>query len=87
MKITLQITFLDGTISEVVVSASDMVAFEDKFNLSVAKLGEARISWLLFLAWHSEKRRKVTDKPYEEWIDLVESVGASEDPKALTSKA
>jgi hypothetical protein len=82
MKITLQITFLDGTSHEVVVSASDMVAFEDKFNLSVAKLDEARISWLLFLAWHSEKRRKVTDKSYEEWIDLVETVGAAEDPKA-----
>jgi hypothetical protein len=87
MKITLQITFLDGTINEVVVSASDMVAFEDKFNLSVAKLGEARISWLLFLAWHSEKRRKVTDKTYEEWIDLIESVGSVEDPKAVASKA
>jgi len=82
MKITLQITFLDGTKNEVVVSASDMVAFEDKFNLSVAQLGEARISWLLFLAWHSEKRRKVTDKPYEEWIDLIETVGAVDDPKA-----
>jgi hypothetical protein len=87
MKITLQITFLDGTINEVIVSAADMVAFEEKFNLSVAKLGEARISWLLFLAWHSEKRRKVTDKSYEEWIDLVESVGSSEDPKAVASKA
>jgi hypothetical protein len=87
MKITLQITFLDGTVHDVLVSAADMVAFEDKFNLSIAKLDEARISWLLFLAWHSEKRRKVTDKNYEEWIDLVETVGASEDPKAVASKA
>ena len=82
MKITLQITFLDGTIHDVLVSAADMVAFEDKFNLSIAKLDEARISWLLFLAWHSEKRRKETDKTYEEWIDLVETVGTAEDPKA-----
>jgi hypothetical protein len=87
MKLTLQIKFLDGTTNDVVVSASDMVAFEEKFNLSIAKLDEARISWLLFLAWHSEKRRKVTDKPYEEWIDLVETIGATEDPKAIASKA
>jgi len=82
MKITLQITFLDGTVHEVLVSAADMVAFEDKFNISIAKLDEARISWLLFLAWNSEKRRKVTDKSYEDWIDLVETVGSPEDPKA-----
>jgi hypothetical protein len=82
MKITLRITFLDGTSRDVLVSASDMVAFEDKFNISIAKLDEARISWLLFLAWHSEKRRKVTDKSYEVWIDDVETIGADEDPKA-----
>jgi hypothetical protein len=87
MKITLQITFLDGTVHDVVVSAADMVAFEDKFDLSIAKLDEARISWLLFLAWHSEKRRKVSDKSYEEWIDLVETIGATDDPKEIASKA
>ena len=87
MKITLLITFLDGTSHDVLVSAADMVAFEDKFNLSVAKLDEARIGWLLFLAWHSEKRRKQTDKTYEEWIELVETVGPTEDPKEVASKA
>ena len=87
MKITLQITFQDGTVHDVVVSAADMVAFEDKFNLSIAKLDEARITWLLFLAWHSEKRRKQTDKTYEEWIELIETIGATEDPKATASKA
>ena len=86
MKITLQLTFLDGSTHDVLVSAADMVAFEDKFDLSIARLDEARISWLLFLAWHSEKRRKATDKPYEEWIDLVETIGANEDPKEIASK-
>lgn len=82
MKITLRIEFNDGTSREIVVSAADMVAFEDKFNVSIAKLDEPRISWLLFLAWHSEKRRKATDKNYEEWLDLVATVGATDDPKA-----
>jgi hypothetical protein len=82
MKITLQITFQDGTVHDVLVSAADMVAFEDKFNLSIARLDEARITWLLFLAWHSEKRRKQTDKTYEEWVDLIETIGATDDPKA-----
>jgi hypothetical protein len=36
---------------------------------------------LLFLAWHSEKRKKQTEKEFEDWLDLVESIGATEDPK------
>ena len=82
MKITLRIEFTDGTHKDILVSAADMVAFEDKFNVSIAKLDDPRIGWLLFLAWHSEKRRKATDKSYEDWLDLVETVGATEDPKA-----
>jgi hypothetical protein len=81
MKITLQIEYADGTTKEVVVSAADMVAFESKYDISIARLDEARISWLLFLAWHSEKRRKVTGLDYDAWLDTVESVGGAEDPK------
>jgi hypothetical protein len=87
MKITLQITFLDGSVRDVLVSAADMVAFEDKYNLSIARLEEARIGWLLFLAWHSEQRRKATDKSYDDWIELVETIGANNDPKEIASKA
>jgi hypothetical protein len=81
MKITLQIEYADGTTKEVVVSAADMVAFESKYDISIARLDEARISWLLFLAWHSENRRKVTTLDYDAWLDTVESVGGAEDPK------
>lgn len=82
MKITLQIEFADGTKKDITVSAADMVAFEDKFNLSIAKLDEPRMGWLLFLAWHSEKRRKATADDYEKWLESVESIGQTEDPKA-----
>lgn len=82
MKITLRIEFADGTSKDVLVSAADMVAFEDKYDVSMARLDEPRIGWLLFLAWHSEKRRKATDLDYEAWLDLVDTVGATDDPKA-----
>jgi hypothetical protein len=87
MKLTLRIEFSDGTHKDITVSAADMVAFEDKFNVSISKLDDPRIGWLLFLAWHSEKRTKQTEKPYEEWLDLVDSIGETTDPKALASKA
>jgi hypothetical protein len=82
MKLTLRIEFSDGTHKDILVSAADMVAFEDKYNLSIAKLEEARMGWLLFLAWHSEKRRKATELDFEAWLDTVETVGQTEDPKA-----
>lgn len=87
MKLTLRIEFQDGTHKNITVSAADMVAFEDKFNVSIAKLDDPRMGWLLFLAWHSEKRTKQTEKPYEEWLDLVDSIGETSDPKASGSKA
>jgi hypothetical protein len=82
MKLTLRIEFADGTHKDVVVSAADMVAFEDKFNVSIARLDDPRIGWLLFLAWHSEKRKKQTDKEFEAWLDTVETIGQTDDPKA-----
>jgi hypothetical protein len=82
MKLTLQIQFNDATSKEILVSAADMVAFEDKFNISISRLDEARIGWLLFLAWHSEKRRKATELDYEAWLDTVDTIGESPDPKA-----
>lgn len=84
MKINLQIQFEDGTSKEVTANAADLVAFEDKFNVSVSRLGsEGKLGHLLFLAWHAEKRSKGTDKPYEEWLDGVSSIGDSaEDPKS-----
>jgi len=81
MKLTLRIEFSDGTHKDVLVSAADMVAFEDKFNVSIARLDDPRIGWLLFLAWHSEQRKKQTTLDYETWLDSVESIGATEDPK------
>jgi hypothetical protein len=82
MKITLQIEFSDGTTKDVTVSAADMVAFETKYDISIARLDEARMSWLLFLAWHSEKRRKATDLEFDAWLDTVDTIGATDDPKA-----
>jgi hypothetical protein len=81
MKLTLRIEFSDGTSRDILVSAADMVAFEDKYNTSIARLEEARIGWLLFLAWHSEKRRKATELEFEAWLDTVETVGQTDDPK------
>lgn len=83
MKINLRIEFVSGEDKEIVCSASDMVKFENKFDLSVAVLeSNPKLTYLLFLAWASETRTKSTTKEFDIWVDDVVSVGASEsDPK------
>lgn len=83
MKINLRLTYLDKEPKEIVCSARDLVAFEEKFNRSVAKLeSEFRLTDLFFLSWHSEQRTAATKKSFEDWLDTVEKVEASDlDPK------
>lgn len=82
MKINLQITFNNGEARDIVANAADMVAFEDKYSLSVQALStDPRLSYMFFLAWHSEKRTGGTKETFEKWLDTIEMVGAGSDPK------
>jgi len=79
MKFNLSILFLDGTTKEVTAIAADLVAFEAKFDLSISKLeAELRLTHLLFLAWHAEKRTKSTGLEFEAWTETVDNVGVAE---------
>ena len=52
MIINLQIGYTDNTTKEIAAKASDIVAFEDRFDISMANLqNEVRLTDLLFLAW------------------------------------
>ena len=83
MKINLRILFADGTSRDITCTASDLVKFEDKFNISISRLeDDVKVTYRLFLAWASESRRKATAMDFDAWVETVESVGASEsDPK------
>lgn len=83
MRINLQVEYADGNIQEVVCSAPDLVKFEDKFDLSIAKLGqEMKVTHLLFLAYSSLSRQGHVKLPFEKWLENVVNVGASDtDPK------
>ncbi len=84
MKINLRIGYASGETVEAIATAPDLVAFEDKFNLSVTKLeSEMKITHLLYLAWHSMSRKKETDKDFDTWVEFVESIVPGEpDPKS-----
>ena len=79
MKLNLQVSFSDGTNKNIEASTPDMVAFEDKFNVSVASLGaDTKLSWLLYLAWHADKRTGGTKLSYEKWLETVDGMGETE---------
>jgi hypothetical protein len=83
MKLNLRVTYNASEPKEIVCSARDLVAFEEKYDRSVAKLQEEfKITDLLYLAWHSEKRTNATKKDFDNWLDEIEAVEVSEqDPK------
>ena len=83
MKVNLRLVFVSGESKEITCTASDMVKFEDKFDLSVAILeSNPKLTYLLYLAWLSEVRTKSTAKEFDVWVDDIEVVAASElDPK------
>jgi hypothetical protein len=75
MKITLRILFVTGETKDVSAGPADLVAFEDKFNLSVANLeAEMRVTHLLWLAWKSESRQKTTVLDFDAWLETVDSI-------------
>lgn len=86
MKINLRVEF-EGTkeAKEITCSASDLVAFEDKFQTSITNFGEnVKLTYLLYLAWHSEHRTKATALEFDPWVETVATIGASEiDPKSV----
>ena len=82
MQINLHIKFTDKTEKTITASAADLIAFEAEFNLSVAKLeSEVRLTHLLYLAWHAEKRTKATTLEFNAWVETVEGVEAKETKK------
>lgn len=83
MRVYLRILFNDGTDKQVAATAPEIVAWETRFDKSVASLLKGfKATDLLFLAWHHEKRTKASDLEFEDWLALVELVELGEaDPK------
>jgi hypothetical protein len=80
MKINLRVAYNDGKNVDVLCSAPDFVAFEEKFDRSVAKLEkEFRLTDLLWLAWHALNRKKQSDLSWEKWLEVVDDIDATED--------
>lgn len=83
MKIALDIvSAADGKTRTTIAAFPDFIAFENKYNRSVAKFEvEMTLTDLAYLGWHSEHRTKKTGLDFDSWINEVESlsIGSSAD--------
>jgi len=81
-NINLTISYTDGTEKAVTAIAADLVAFEIKFDISIARLEkEVRLTHLMFIAWNIEKRTGSTKDEFEKWIETVSGVSADDSKK------
>lgn len=87
MKISMNVTFHDGTQKQIDAVFADFVAFERTWNRSVTKFEEElRLTDLAWLAWHAEKRLKATASQFDpDWVSLVAEIElkADEEPAPL----
>jgi hypothetical protein len=77
-QLSLRIELTDGTVIEVLSSASDLVKWEAHFNLGIDKL--EKVTHLLYLSWLAVSRLKKTTDEFDTWIDSVAKVEVA-DPK------
>jgi hypothetical protein len=77
-QLNLRIELSDGTVLDVLSSASDLVKWEAHFNLGIDKL--EKVTHLLYLAWLAVLRLKKTTDEFDIWIDQVAKVEVA-DPK------
>ena len=77
MKLGLTVHGTDGKKRLAVVAFADFVKYEEVHDKSMAKVeAEMKVRDLAWLAWHCEKRNKVTALDFDAWLDTVEQISA-----------
>jgi hypothetical protein len=75
MRLAMHVDYADGSGVDSAASAPDFIGFERHFDMPMQVFSESpRIEHMLWLAWHSLKRRNLTDKDFDAWIEDVDSV-------------
>ncbi len=79
MRISLAVSYVDGSGAEVVATAPDLIAFERHFDKPMTVFAaEARIEYILWIAWSAMSRRKMVTDEFDVWVDAVDSVVAGD---------
>jgi hypothetical protein len=80
--ISLKVVFVDGTEMDVLTTAADLIAFEERFDMSIAQLEKnLRMTHLFFIAWNALRRVGETKDVFEKWIEAVQMVTVTDTKK------
>jgi hypothetical protein len=75
MKMNLKVTYNDKSATDVTVSVADFVAFETKFDRSIARFEqEFKLTDMCWLAWHRLHRSDKSIGDFDAWLDGVDAV-------------
>jgi len=75
MRLDLRVTYLDGSAVDTAATTADLVAFEESFNRSVARLeAELRLTDVCWLAWTSLTRQGKTSAEFKAWLESIDGV-------------
>jgi hypothetical protein len=80
--IELKIIFGDGSEESVTAIAADIIAFEERFDMSISALqNNVRMTHLFFMAWHAAKRTGKTSDEFDKWVEGVGMVSIGDAKK------
>lgn len=75
MKINLRVSYADGSAVDTAATTADLVAFEEVFSRSVARLEvELRLTDICWLAWQSLTRQGKTAADFKAWLETIDGV-------------
>lgn len=75
MRLSLRVTYNDGSAVDTDATTADLVAFEEHTNRSVVRLEvEMRLTDVCWLAWRSLSRQGKTAAEFGAWLESVDGV-------------
>lgn len=95
MKMKFTVEYVDGSAESVSTGFADFVAFEKDKQKAITSVfsRDLFVGDVATIVWLHLNRTKKTDKPFEEWLETVDSISAAEseeivplDKTAPTSK-
>jgi len=79
MATKLRIVDVDDSTRDIRIIAADLIAFELEHEISASKIES--FSQMCWLAWKAETRATKSNVTFDEWLETVDSVTDTEDPK------
>jgi hypothetical protein len=80
MATKLRIIAVDDSTRDVRIIAADLIAFELEHEISASKIESFK--HMCWLAWKAETRALKSKQAFDEWLEDIDSVTDTNDPKA-----